>query len=271
MGIYYIITNLNWHFFHYSSTRGSSNQPSSQWYQSTFSTALQVMEWGVIPRPPIAVAKAKISRHWPASSGINPPWVAVDLFHPSSGVSYFPRSQAKDTEINKKEPAQKEKCDKNQPGLLTNADGYVKVYFSEFHTAVIHQSLEKLHCLWQCASIWSHPRNMYNGLKSVVLDGRIPVKIIICCCHREVRSITFNYNQPIQQKLFDHTTSDIAMDWYVFVHPSISPRFGEGFFRLAFAWSLCWPSSPKRARINSRRWDSSGEMPRREGEAFQYR
>lgn len=107
MGIYYIITNLNWHFFHYSSTRGSSNQPSSQWYQSTFSTALQVMEWGVIPRPPIAVAKAKISRHWPASSGINPPWVAVDLFHPSSGVSYFPRSQAKDTEINKKDRPKK--------------------------------------------------------------------------------------------------------------------------------------------------------------------
>lgn len=148
----------------------------------------------------------------------------VDLFHPSSGVSYFPRSQPKDTEINKKEPAQKEKCDKNQPGLLTNADGYVKVHFSEFHTAVIHQSLEKLHCLWQCVSIWSHPRNMYNGLKSVVLDGRIPVKIIICCCHREVRSITFNYNQPIQQKLFDHTVPHLILLWigmFLFILPSL--------------------------------------------------
>ena len=53
---------------------------------------------------------------------------------------------------------------------------------------------------------------MYNGLESVVLDGRIPMKIIISFAvviARYDQLHSFNYNQPIQQKLFDHTTSDI--------------------------------------------------------------
>lgn len=71
-----------------------TNHPP-RWYPSTFSTALQVMEWGVIPRPPIAVAKAKISRHWPASNLINPPWSCGGLVSSIFRGVIFPKVPTK--------------------------------------------------------------------------------------------------------------------------------------------------------------------------------